>query len=125
MFPPCPAQKPEYRVETFSGQGRSPRGSFQMTTSPAFKLQGKCRRRPGFLKGHSPDDEGLAAGNAGGGAGWGGTGRIRRGFGERDGPNGTHFAVAVAGEELQLPVIEFNLTFHITCYYAATRKGKL
>lgn len=87
-------------------------------------MQGKCRR-PGFVKGHSPGNEGLAAGGAGGGAGWGGTRRIRRSFGEGDGPNGTHFAVAVAGEELQLSIVEFNLTFYITCYDATARKGKL
>lgn len=33
--------------------------------------------------------------------------------------------MAVDGEEPQLPIIEFNLPFHITCDYTAARKGKL
>lgn len=32
--------------------------------------------------------------------------------------------MAVDGEEPQLPIIEFNLPFHITCDYTAARKGK-
>lgn len=122
LLVPVPPQKPEHKVETAPAKAEARGAAF---ISPAFKLQGKCRRGPEFVKGHSPGNEGLAAGGAGGGAGWGGTRRIRRGFGEGDGPNGTHLAVAVAGEELQVSIIEFNLTFHVTCYYVAARKRKL
>lgn len=88
---------------------------------PSFRAAGQTQKTWLYSRG-SPGDKGLAAGCAGGGAGWGGT---RRGVGEGDGPNGTHFAVAVAGEDLQLPVVEFNPTSHITRYYAAARKEKL
>lgn len=33
--------------------------------------------------------------------------------------------MAVDGEEPQLPIVEFNLPFHITCDYTAAGKGKL
>lgn len=118
-FPLCPAHKPGYRVEICSSHSRSPRGWADHL--PSFRAAGQTQKTWVYNRG-SPGDEGLAAGGAGGGAGWGGA---RRGVGEGDGPNGTHFAVAVAGEDLQLPVVEFNPTFHITCYYTAARKEKL
>lgn len=51
--------------------------------------------------------------------------RITKDGGEGDGPDGTHFVVAVDGEEPQLPIVEFNLSFHIACHYTAAGKGKL
>lgn len=85
---------------------------------PSFQLQGKHRRRPGFVKRHSPGEKGTAAA-------WEGTGRITKDFGEGDGLDGTHFVIAVDADKLQLPIVEFNLPFHITCDYTAAGKGKL
>lgn len=87
-----------------------------LSTSPAFSC--KHRRRPGLVKRHSPGDKRLAAS-------WDGTGSITKDCGEGDGLDGTHFVVAVDGEEPQLPIVEFNLPFHITRGYTAAGKGKL
>lgn len=85
---------------------------------PSFQMQGKHRRRPGFVKRHSPGEKGAVPA-------WEGIGRITKDCGEGDGLDGTHFVMAVDGEEPQLPIIEFNLPFHISCDYTAAGKGKL
>lgn len=69
-------------------------------------------------KRHSPGEKKLPAA-------WGGTGSIPKDCGEGDGLDGTHFVVAVDAEEPQLPIVEFNLPFHITCGYTAAGKGEL
>lgn len=75
---------------------------------------GRCRRAA-FTQGCSPSSEGLAAGTRG-------TGRIWRGFGEGDGPNGSRSAVLIAGQELQVPIVELHLASHIPRHDAAGRK---